>query len=85
MPIYLVETYLSKGDTGGVASIAARVQAAAGRLNDEGIPIHYLRSFLIPEDETLFSIFEAHSPEAVHETSVRAGLSVNRLMETLSD
>lgn len=83
MPTYLVELYMSRSGAGGLRQLAARARAAAGTLRSDGTPARYLRSFLLTEDETLFSFFEAPSIEAVKEASRLAGLSPSRITETV--
>jgi hypothetical protein len=40
----------------------------------EGIPVRFLRSIFVPEDETCFYLYEAASAEQVREAALRAQL-----------
>ncbi len=69
MPEYLVELY----------SAAEPDPAALARLGG-GSAVRYLRSILIPGDETALHLFEADSAERVVEVFEQAGLSANRVV-----
>ena len=73
MPEYLVELYTA----------ADPDPAALARLGD-GSAIQYLRSILIPGDETSFHLFEAESAERVAEAFEQAGLAANRVVEAVN-
>jgi len=42
----------------------------------EGIPVRFVRSVFVPEDETCFYLYEAASVDAVREAARRAALPV---------
>ena len=69
--------------TRGTAPGAAR--AAADQLRREGTRVHYVRSILIPEDETCIHLYRAESIEAVRAAAARASLHLDRLTEAISD
>ena len=72
MPEYLVELYTT----------ADPDPAAFVRLG-EGSAVRYLRSILIPGDETSLHLVEAESAERVAEALARAGLAANRVVEAM--
>ena len=72
MPAYLVELY----------TVADPDLAALARLGDE-TAVRYLRSILIPGDETCLHLVEADSPERVAEAFERAGLEADRIVEAV--
>jgi Nickel responsive protein SCO4226-like len=72
MPEYLVELY----------SIATPDSAALARLGD-GRTVRYLRSILIPGDETCLHLVEADSAEHVAAAFERVGLEADRIVEAL--
>ena len=72
MPEYLVELY----------TVAGPDSAALARLGD-GTAVRYLRSILIPGDETCLHLVEADSPERVAEAFERAGLEADRIVEAV--
>jgi Nickel responsive protein SCO4226-like len=74
MASFVVEVYapnLSRADLGEVAE---RAHAAAREMELEGILVRYLRSVLVPEDETCFHHFDGPTIEAIRRASERAGL-----------
>ena len=60
-----------------------RVRAASKAMTLEGIPVRYVRSLLLCDDETCFLLFDAPSAEAVGEASRRARLSYVRILEAV--
>ena len=73
MPEYLVELY----------SITANPDPdALARLGD-GRTVRYLRSILIPGDETCLHLVEADSVEQVAEAFERVGLDADRIVEAV--
>ena len=56
---------------------------AAATLTAEGTPIRFIRSILVPEDETCFFVFEAASPIAVQEVARRAGCGEARVSRAI--
>jgi hypothetical protein len=83
MRSYVVELYQPAADAGAVAADAERAREAARQLTREGTPVRYLRSLLIPADETCFHLFEGVSAEAIGEASRRAALDYLRVVETV--
>ena len=73
MPEYLVELY----------SINANLDSAVLARIGEGNSVRYLRSILIPGDETCLHLFEADSVEQVAEAFERAGLNADRIVEAV--
>ena len=72
MPEYLVELY----------SVADPDSAALARLGD-GNDVRYLRSILIPGDETCLHLVEADSVKQVAEAFQQAGLEADRIVEAV--
>ena len=72
MPEYLVELY----------TVADPDPAALARLGD-GTAVRYLRSILIPGDETCLHLVEADSAERVAEAFEQAGLAADRIVEAV--
>ena len=73
MPEYLVELY----------SVNANSDSAVlARLGD-GTSVRYLRSILIPGDETCLHLVEAESAEHVAEAFEQAGLKADRIVEAV--
>jgi hypothetical protein len=74
MADFLVEVYTPRLDEAALATLVARIEAAAEAISTEGSPVTYLRSIHVPEDETSFHLFEAESAEVVCEAGRRAAL-----------
>jgi hypothetical protein len=72
MPEYLVELY----------GVTDPDSAALARLGD-GSSVRYLRSILIPGDETSLHLVEADSVEEVAEAFQQAGLEADRIVEAV--
>ena len=80
---FLAETYLPASTSSDDVERSALEAAAA--ITAEGTPIRFLRTILVPEDETCFFVFEAASAMAVQEVARRAGFGdarVSRAIET---
>jgi len=73
MPEYLVELYSTGADAD---------PAALAHLGD-GTTVRYVRSILIPGDETCLHLVEADSVEQVGEAFDRAGLTADRIVEAV--
>ena len=72
MPEYLVELY----------TVADPDPAALTHLGD-GTAVRYLRSILIPGDETCLHLVEAGSAEHVAHAFEQAGLAADRIVEAV--
>ena len=83
MPSYLVETYVPRAQAHDARAAGRSARAAARQLSREGAPVRYVRTTLLPGDETCFHVFEAASEEAVAETCRRAGLGSPRIVPAL--
>jgi hypothetical protein len=73
MPEYLVELYSITADP---------ASAALTRLGDRNT-VRYLRSILIPGDETCLHLVEAASAELVAEAFEQVGLEADRIVEAV--
>jgi hypothetical protein len=80
MPTFLVESYLPQSASAHEeAPESARL--AAELANKEGVAVRYLRTTLLPSDETCFHLFEAASIAVVEAVAARAGLACDRVVE----
>jgi len=84
VPVFLVESYLpaSSGAFEDAPALAGRVAELACQ---EGIDFRYLRTTLVPSDETCFHLFEAPSVAVVEVALARAGLDCDRIVEALTN
>jgi hypothetical protein len=71
---FVVEVYAPNLSRADLADVAARAETAAREMEREGVPVRYLRSVLVPEDETCFHHFEGPTLDAIRRASQRAGL-----------
>jgi muconolactone delta-isomerase len=78
---FLVEAYTPTAPA--LSEIEARARLASVELQREGVPVRYVRSILIPGDETCLHLFQGPSVEAVREVSERAGFSAQRIVEAV--
>jgi hypothetical protein len=76
---YLVEHYRPGLTVDGLKQWAERVREATDELEREGKHVRYLRSTIVPADESLLCVLEAASEELVREAYARAGLPFERL------
>ena len=78
---YLVEVYVPRLGEDELQRAAERARSAAEEMSREGIPLRFIRSVFIPEDETCFWLYEGPSAAAVGEASRRAAISFERVVE----
>lgn len=83
MPSYLVELYMPTVLAVDAAAAGRRAREAARELSCEGASVRYVRTTLLPDDETCFHVFVADSREAVAEACRRAGLGSPRIVLAL--
>jgi hypothetical protein len=74
MTSFVVEVYAPNLSRADLAGVAARAEAAAREMQSEGIRVRFLRSVLVPEDETCFHHFEGPTIDAIRRATERAGL-----------
>ena len=85
MPSYLVETYVPGAHAADASAAGRRARAAALELSCVGASVRYVRSTLLPADETCFHFFVADSEEAVAEACRRAGLGNPRIVPAVEE
>ena len=83
VPRYLVETYLPSAQTLDAAAAGQDACAAARELSRQGASVRYVRTTLLPADETCFHVFVADSQEVVAEACRLAGLASPRIVPAL--
>lgn len=59
---------------------ARRVAASADRMARGGLPVRFLHSTLVPEDEAAFCVLTAASADAVEQVYAAAGVGYERLV-----
>jgi hypothetical protein len=84
MAEFLVELYVGRTDAAAVESGAERARLGAAELTREGVPVCFMRSIFVPDDETCFFLFEAPSADVVRAAAQRAALAFERVTEVLT-
>jgi hypothetical protein len=80
MTTYLVETYLPRAQARSARAAGRSARAAARVLSREGVCVRYVRTTLLPGDETCFHVFEAASDDAVEAVARLARLDSPRIL-----
>ena len=80
---YLVETYVPKLDEATAAALSARLQAAIGELQREGIALRWLRSFALLDEETFSWMVTATDADDVARVNRRAGVTFDHVAEVI--
>jgi hypothetical protein len=78
---FLLEAYLPGSSAGDLVALAERLSDAAHALSKGGMPVQYLRSTYVPEDETCFHYVEASTASIAACLAERAELSFDRILE----
>jgi hypothetical protein len=82
MASFLLETYATPRH-GDVAVLMERARAAAESASAHGYEVRHVRTFLAPDDEMCFHIFDASSAEAVERMAELAHLVRGRITEVV--
>jgi hypothetical protein len=80
MPTYLVEAYMPRSHAQEARAAGSRASSAADELSREGTAVRYVRTTFLPDDETCFHVFDAHSAAVVEDVSRRAKLGHARVV-----
>ena len=75
MTEFLVELYVSATEADRLTHRLGRARIAAELQRAQGVPVRYVRSILVPEEETCFVFYDAPSREAAGETARLANLA----------
>ncbi len=62
-----------------------QVRDTAVAMEREGKPVRYLRSTIVPADESLLCVLEAATEELVREAYARAGIPFERLSTVIPE
>jgi hypothetical protein len=80
---YLVERYWPGITAEAHEAAVARGRRAAAELRREGVDIAYVRSTLVPEQETVLCVFEAESADVVAALNDLAEIPCDRITEAV--
>jgi hypothetical protein len=81
---YAVELFLGRPSAAALDDLAERARLAAAELARSGTAVRYVRSILVPADETCFVLYEAESADAVARATRLAELTFERIVEALT-
>jgi hypothetical protein len=84
MAEFLVELYVPSDQLPAVPGWEEAASTAAADVSREGAAVRYVRSIVVPEDETCFLLYDAPSIDLVRSAAERAGLGAGRITETLN-
>ncbi len=76
---YLIEHYRPDLDEEELERFAQRARRAVRTLEREGKPLRFVRSLIVPGDESCLSVVEAASEQLVNEAYTRAGIPFERI------
>ena len=85
MPYYLIEVYIPRARAHEADSTGRRIRAAIDALHGEDVEIRFVRTMLLPEEETCFHVVDAPSSAAVENIGKHAGLSNIRVVSAIED
>jgi len=77
---YLVETFVPGAQAHDARAAGRRARSAAREVSRGGVSVRYVRTTLVPGDETCFHVFEAGSHDAVAEACRLAGIESPRIV-----
>jgi hypothetical protein len=82
---YLVEHYRPGLPVEGLKEWAARVRETVEQLERDGKPVRYLRSTIVPADESFLCVLEAASEGLVRDAYAQAGIPFERISTALPE
>jgi len=85
MTEFLVEFYLSRTDAAALGCSVRRARLAAEEQTRQGMPVCYLRSMYLPDDEICFLLYEAESAEAPRRAAALAAIAFERVSVVIGD
>jgi hypothetical protein len=80
---FLLESYSPKREAAALDELTARARKGAADAAHEGLEVRHVRSFIAPDDDMCFHIFEAPSANAVARVSELASLDHERITEVI--
>ena len=83
MPKYIVERHLPGITPDQLAAAAGRAKSTTAEMSDEGVPVRYLRSTFLPQEEKCYCLFEGPDPTAVEQAQRRAEIPYDRVVDAM--
>ena len=81
-PLYLAECYWPDVSEEQLERASRRAREAAKALSASGTEVRLRSSWLVPDDEVAFLLFEAVSADAVRQVAERARVPFERIVQT---
>lgn len=81
--VYVVERYLPGIPSSELERVLDGLRATTRQMRNEGTPIRYLGSTIVPDDESCFCQFEGPSHAAVAEANRRADIAFARILPVI--
>ncbi len=78
---FFVESYIPQLDAAGAAALSSRLRKAVEQLREEGLPIAWIRSFALMEEDTYVWMVEATQRDHVVLIQRRAGVELDHVVE----
>lgn len=82
--VFVAECYAPASGADDSAAGSVRVGAACADLRAAGAEVVYLGALIVPDDELAFHVFVAPDAGDVQQASRRAGLQVERVVESVA-
>jgi Nickel responsive protein SCO4226-like len=80
---YTIELSRPDGGWTNFQEASTRAKEAAEAMRREGVPVRFLRSIFVPEDDACYVLYEGPSEQSVREAALRAELGVRRVDSAL--
>jgi hypothetical protein len=78
---FFVESYIPQLDAHAASALSSRLQRAVAQLSAEGLPLAWIRSFALLEEETYVWMVAAGRREHVVLVQRRAGVALDHIVE----
>ena len=78
---FFVESYIPHLDADGAAALSSRLQGAVAQLRAEGLPLAWIRSFALLDEDTYVWMVAARRREHVVLIQRRAGVELDHVVE----
>ena len=82
--LYLVERYLPGIRSSDLERVLDGLSATTRQMRNEGMPIRYRGSTIVPDDESCFCQFDGPSEATVAEANRRAGIAFARILPVIA-
>ena len=81
--VYIVERYLAGVSSADIERLLRPLARVAAELRGEGVPVRYVDSVIVVEDESVLCRFDGPSEPAVRELNRRAGVAFDRIVPAI--